>query len=50
MLTREENESLCRVGPGTLMGTLMREYWIPAVLSSEVPTPDSDPMRVMLLG
>ena len=50
MLTREDNENLCRVGPGTLMGNLMRQYWIPAALSSEVPQPDSDPLRVMLLG
>jgi phthalate 4,5-dioxygenase len=50
MLTREENEALCRVGPGTLMGALMREYWVPAVLSSELSSPDSDPLRVMLLG
>jgi phthalate 4,5-dioxygenase len=32
------------------MGKLMREYWIPAVLSSELPTRDSDPLRVLLLG
>ena len=50
MLTREENEALCRVGPGTLMGNLMREYWVPALLSSEVPMPDSDPLRVLILG
>jgi phenylpropionate dioxygenase-like ring-hydroxylating dioxygenase large terminal subunit len=50
MLTREENEALCRIGPGTLMGTLMREYWVPALVSSELPSPDSDPVRVMLLG
>jgi phthalate 4,5-dioxygenase len=50
MLTIEENEALCRVGPGTLMGNLMRQYWVPAVLSSELATPDCDPVRVMLLG
>ncbi len=50
MLTREDNELLTRVGPGTPMGALMREYWLPAMLSSEVPTPDSDPLRVLLLG
>jgi len=50
MLTREENDALCRVGPGTLMGNLMREYWVPALLSSEVPTPDSDPTRALVLG
>jgi len=32
------------------MGRLMREYWVPAVLSSELPAADSDPVRVMLLG
>ena len=50
MLSREENDQLCRVGPGTLMGNLMREYWIPAAVSSELAAPDSDPLRVMLLG
>ena len=50
MLSTEENELICRVGPGTPMGTLMREYWIPALLSSELPKPDSNPVRVMLLG
>ena len=37
MLSKVDNETLCRVGPGTLMGNLMREYWVPALLSSEVP-------------
>jgi len=32
------------------MGELMRQYWLPAMLSSELPAPDSDPLRVMLLG
>ena len=50
MLSKEDNELLCRVGPGTPMGDLMRQYWIPAVLSSELPNADSDPMRVTLLG
>ena len=35
MLTAEENAQLTRVGPGTLIGDLMRQYWIPVVLSSE---------------
>ena len=30
MLTAANNEMLTRVGPGTPMGNLMREYWIPA--------------------
>jgi hypothetical protein len=36
MLSTAENELICRVGPGTPMGNLMRQYWIPALLSSEV--------------
>ncbi len=50
MLSREDNELICRVGPGTPMGDLMRHYWLPAMLSSELATPDSDPVRVKLLG
>ena len=43
MLTREDNDVLCRVGPGTPMGDLMRQYWIPALLTSELPAPDCPP-------
>jgi phthalate 4,5-dioxygenase len=50
MISREENELLTRVGPGTPMGALMRRYWIPAVMSSELPEPDCPPIRVKLLG
>jgi len=50
MLSKEDNDAVCRVGPGTLMGNFMRQYWIPALLSSEVPNADSDPVRVLLLG
>ena len=50
MLSKEENELLTRVGPGTLMGDLLRRYWTPACLSSELPGSDSDPIRVRLLG
>jgi len=50
MLSHEENEQITRVGRGTLMGDFMREYWTPALLSSELPSADSDPIRVRLLG
>ncbi|MDA0662844.1 MAG: Rieske 2Fe-2S domain-containing protein, partial [Proteobacteria bacterium] len=50
MLSREENELLTRVGPGTPMGALMRRYWIPAVPSDHIAAPDSPPVRVRLLG
>jgi phenylpropionate dioxygenase-like ring-hydroxylating dioxygenase large terminal subunit len=50
MLSKEENELVSRVGRGTAMGTLMRQYWLPALLSTELPDPDCDPVRVLLLG
>ena len=50
MLTRQENERLTRVGPGTPMGETMRRYWMPALMSWELPEPDCAPVRVRLLG
>ena len=50
MLTSAENETLVRVGAGTPMGELMRRYWMPALLSRELPEPDCAPVRVRLLG
>ena len=50
MLSKEDNELVTRVGAGTPMGDLMRQYWLPAMLSSELPSPDADPVRVLLLG
>jgi phthalate 4,5-dioxygenase len=49
VLTAEDNEILTRVGPGTLMGDLLRQYWVPALLSTELPAPDCPPVRVRLL-
>ncbi|MGH2519771.1 MAG: Rieske 2Fe-2S domain-containing protein, partial [Chloroflexota bacterium] len=50
MLSKEDNELLCRVGPGTPMGEVMRQYWLPGALSTELPAPDCDPLRLRLLG
>jgi nitrite reductase/ring-hydroxylating ferredoxin subunit len=50
MLSKDDNELLCRVGPGTPMGNLLRQYWIPALMPSELPAPDSPPIRLRLLG
>ena len=50
MLSAADNDLLSRVGPGTLMGDLMRQYWIPAIRSDELPAPDCPPVRVRLLG
>ncbi|MCA1646850.1 MAG: Rieske 2Fe-2S domain-containing protein [Chloroflexi bacterium] len=50
MLSRAENELLTRVGPGTAMGELLRRFWQPFALASELPGPDCDPIRVRVLG
>ncbi|MGZ5853929.1 MAG: Rieske 2Fe-2S domain-containing protein [Xanthobacteraceae bacterium] len=49
MTTISDNEVLTRVAPGTLLGNFMREYWVPAALSSELKA-DGAPVRLMLLG
>jgi phthalate 4,5-dioxygenase len=48
-MNRKDSEDLVRVGPGTVMGEMMRQYWVPAAMSSELKA-DGDPMRLMLLG
>ena len=40
MLSKENNELICRVGAGTAMGTALRRFWLPALLSEELPAPD----------
>ena len=50
MLRAEDNEILTRVGPGTLMGGLLRRYWTPACLSAEIAVRGGAPARVRLLG
>jgi len=49
MTTASENAFLSRIGPGTPMGALLRQYWVPACLSSELIA-DGDPLRLALLG
>src|ERR1700704_703654 len=48
-MNRKDSEDLVRVGPGTVMGKMMRQYWIPAAMSLELER-DGAPMRLMLLG
>ena len=49
-LTRDQQETLVRVGPETAMGALMRRYWLPIALASELPEPDGPQIRVRVLG
>ena len=50
MLSREDNERITRVSRGTPMGEVMRRYWQPILMVSEISEPDGAPVRVRLLG
>lgn len=50
MLTREENELMCRVEGDAPMGQVVRRHWMQTCLSEEVPEPDGKPVKVRLLG
>jgi len=50
MLTRENNELICRVGAQTPMGKALRRYWLPVMQSSDLPAPDCDPFPLEILG
>ncbi|WP_137917464.1 aromatic ring-hydroxylating dioxygenase subunit alpha [Hydrogenophaga sp. 2FB] len=49
-MNKEMSETLTRVGPETRMGNLLRRYWVPALMSSEIAEPDGPQVRVQLLG
>ena len=49
MLTREENERLTQVGPGTPAGELLRRYWYPVGVASEL-TEETPTQLVRILG
>lgn len=50
MLSREDNTLLTQVGRGTPTGDLIRRFWIPALLASEISEPGGKPVRLRLLG
>ncbi len=50
MITREQNELLTRTGPAAPMGRLFRRYWLPILLSEELPAPDCPPVRATVLS
>jgi 5,5'-dehydrodivanillate O-demethylase len=49
MLSKEENERLTRVGPGTPGGNLLRRYWQPIAGTAEL-TAERPKKRVKILG
>lgn len=50
MLKASDNALLTQTDAGTTIGQLFRSFWIPALLSEELPAADCDPVRVELLG
>jgi phenylpropionate dioxygenase-like ring-hydroxylating dioxygenase large terminal subunit len=50
VLSLEENRLLTETDPGTPMGELFRRFWLPAMLSAELPGADCPPVRLRLLG
>jgi phthalate 4,5-dioxygenase len=50
MLSREDNDTLTRTGRGTPMGELFRSYWVPVLLSEQLPQNDGPQVRLRILG
>ena len=49
MLTKEENNLLTRVGPGTPGGELLRRYWYPIAVAKEL-TDENPTQFIRILG
>jgi len=50
MLSEVENQLLIRVVGDAPMGAMMRRYWVPVCLDSEVAEPDGTPLRSQVFG
>ena len=49
MLSREDNEFLTRVGPGTPAGEMLRRYWWPVAFSQDAKS-NGSPLKIKVLG
>ena len=49
-MKKDMAQTLVHTGPGTPMGQLMRRYWVPVMLASEIAEPDGPQVRVQILG
>ena len=47
MISEGENQELMQVGPGSLMGELMRRYWMPIAAAAELEDTPIKQMRLM---
>ncbi len=50
MLSHHETDLLCKTAPGTPMGEVFRRFWLPVILSEELPEPDCPPVALRILG
>jgi phthalate 4,5-dioxygenase oxygenase subunit len=50
MLSKEENNLLCRVVDDAPMGQMMRRHWSPVCLVEEVSEPDGAPVKARIFG
>jgi phenylpropionate dioxygenase-like ring-hydroxylating dioxygenase large terminal subunit len=50
MLSQADNDLLTQSGNGTAMGELLRRFWMPALLSKELPERDGPPRKIKILG
>jgi nitrite reductase/ring-hydroxylating ferredoxin subunit len=50
MLRAEDNKFLIESGSGTGMGELLRRFWIPVLLSEELPEADGTPKKILVMG
>ena len=50
MLRAEDNRFLTESSAGTPMGELLRRFWLPVLLSKELPEPDCTPKKITVMG
>src|SRR5471030_3146844 len=50
MLSKADNEFLTQSDAGTPMGALLRRFWMPALLSTELPERDGPPKKIKVMG
>ncbi len=50
MLSKEDNELITNTDPDTPMGELFRRYWVPVLLTEELPSKDCPPVEITVLG
>ena len=50
MLRAEDNKFLTESNAGTGMGELLRRFWLPVLLSEELPEADGPPKKIVVMG